>query len=472
MLKPTLALLLLVLLSCAGDMNAARPAKDDLSTDRKWTEVSTPFSAANITAVGDVFWVCGTDEMIASSSDGGMTWNLNHQKRGGEILLDLAFINSEVGHAVGTNGLLLSTIDGGKTWNSHTASGDVHSFSFADAEHGIAVIGGVDDFSPHMDGVVKLTRDGGDHWEDIPALKADDLGLYTQVLSVAALDASHYLMIRRRPEIEDIFVATEDGGRSWKVVHQRYDDTNREFARQIFIHGGEYWAFGMELVNRQTRGGYGVPLTIHSHDGEQWAHGVNGPQGFRNCNGQGCKLWDGTVETVYGEHEQYWNMPQDFSLSDKWAIVGNRACTVSTVTECGPVVVAEQPQPEVWGPGGAQFVEKPPRLIGLPFAHDCILCGVRAIRLDPGLDWSGRVTATFSIDPGGELFGIALDGLRDNRLRDQITNMMRQWLLKSVPEGSDSVPARRSIFIDVKCIDVPEAPAVDGCRLTPAEGPH
>lgn len=460
MMKPIPALIL-VLLSCG--LTAQTPA------DRRWTEVSTPFPAANVVAVGDVFWVCGADEMIASSFDGGTTWNVKHQKRGGEILLDLAFINAEVGHAAGTNGLLLSTTDGGKTWDPHTAPDEVQSFSFADANHGIAVIGGVDDSSPHMDGTVKLTNDGGVRWEDIPALNSDELRPFTQVLSVAALDASHYLMTRRQPNIEDVFLVTGDGGRSWKVIHQRFDATNRELVRQVFVHAGEYWAFGMELVNRQEHGGYGVPLTMHSKDGEAWKHGVNGGlHEFQYCNQQGCRLWDGTIEMLYGESAQYWGMPQDFSLSDKWAIAGNRACTVSTITECGPADITEQPQPRVWLSGGGQYVEKVPGLTSLAFANDCILCGVRAIRLDPGIDWSGRVTATFSVDPGGELFGIALDGLHDNRLRDRIDEMMRGWLLKPAMEGSDSALRRRSIFIDVKCVDVPEAPAVDGCQLTPS----
>jgi len=264
--------LILVLLSCG--LAAQPPA------DRKWTEVSTPFPAANVVAVGDVFWVCGAEEMIASSSDGGTTWSLKHKNPGGEILLDLAFINPEVGHASGTNGLLLSTTDGGQTWNPHIAPDDIQLFSFADANHGIAVIGGVDDVSPHMDGVVKLTQDGGGHWEDIPALRSDELRPFTLVLSVAALSLKKKIMIRRQFNIEDVFLVTANGGRSWKVVHQRFDETNRELARQIFIHGGEYWAFGAELVNRQKQGGYDVPLAIHSNDGEHWAMGSMGRTGL------------------------------------------------------------------------------------------------------------------------------------------------------------------------------------------------
>jgi hypothetical protein len=38
----------------------------------------------------------------------------------------------------------------------------------------------------------------------------------------------------------------------------------------VFVHEGEYWAFGHELVHREKGGGYGVPLTLHSKDGETW----------------------------------------------------------------------------------------------------------------------------------------------------------------------------------------------------------
>src|SRR5215467_13964862 len=53
----------------------------------QWTEQSTPFPAANITAQGGVLWVCGANEMIASSSDGGRTWEIRHSRPDGKILL-------------------------------------------------------------------------------------------------------------------------------------------------------------------------------------------------------------------------------------------------------------------------------------------------------------------------------------------------------------------------------------------------
>ncbi len=271
-------LAVLILIGMIGGCASKKRPSVAPQVQAHWSTASTSFRAANVTAVGNVLWACGADETIASSVDGGNTWKVVHQNREGGILLNIAFVNDKVGHAAGKGGRLLSTTDGGETWDVHNAGATVWTFSFADASNGVAVIGGRRSLPSGMwgeptlmSGSVRLTHDGGDHWEDIPALTSDELRPFNLVLAVAALDSAHYLMIREHPEIEDIYVVTNDGGMSWKVVHQRDDATNRELARWVFVHGGEYWAFGMELVHRDTGGGYGVPLTLHSKDGETWA---------------------------------------------------------------------------------------------------------------------------------------------------------------------------------------------------------
>jgi len=198
MLKnPMLLILVSLLCGCAVRRNPPinPQAQPPAVAARAWTEVSTPFPAANITAVGSVFWVCGADEMIASSSDGGNTWKLKHQARDGNILLHIAFVNEKVGHAAGKGGLLLSTTDGGKTWKAHNTGDDVLAFSFADAQNGIAVIGnegdvnrfarpGSGEFTTVMEGVVKLTHNGGENWEDIPVQNSEELRPFNRVLAV------------------------------------------------------------------------------------------------------------------------------------------------------------------------------------------------------------------------------------------------------------------------------------------------
>jgi hypothetical protein len=149
--------------------------------------------------------------MILSSKDGGATWETKHQNPDGEVLLDISFVNEKVGHAAGTGGLLLSTDDGGQTWKSHVAPGAVRAFSFADAVNGIAVIGegqpssrvSSSDQAVPIEGTVKITHDGGEHWEDIAAVNSEELRPFGQTLSIAALDSSHFLMLRRQPEVNE-----------------------------------------------------------------------------------------------------------------------------------------------------------------------------------------------------------------------------------------------------------------------------
>ena len=67
----------------------------DQSAVNVWNDVTLPFRPINIAAAGDTLWVCGTNEMITESSDGGKTWNVKHQNPDGEVLLNIAFRGCE-----------------------------------------------------------------------------------------------------------------------------------------------------------------------------------------------------------------------------------------------------------------------------------------------------------------------------------------------------------------------------------------
>jgi hypothetical protein len=323
-------------------------------------------------------------------------------------------------------------------------------FSFADARNGIALIGPEGDFnrftrpgwgSTIVKGTVRLTHDGGEHWEEIPA--ASELAPFAQTLGVAALDSSHYVILRRQPKIEDVFVVSADGGKSWKVVHQRNDETNRELAQQLFVHDGEYWAFGMELVHREQGGGYGVSMTLHSKDGGTWTHGNGGLNEFRACRVQGCIMSNGALETLYGLRAQYWALPQGASLSGTWALAGNRACTIDTTIECGSAVMTDQPvlglviQPRPLG--------HPFKVTNLPFADGCILCGVKVIRLDPGKNWQGQVVVNFQVQPDGAIADLDEEGAPEGPLGALIEEQVKRWTFVP-PTGPLS---QRHVIIDV-----------------------
>ena len=122
---------------------------------------------------------------------------------------------------------------------------------------------------------------------------------------------------------------------------------------------GNSSCLSVAIVDRGAAAG----RAMHSRNGEIWTHGVNGEHEFGSCNPQGCYMWDGTVEALYAEHEHYWALPQDCSMTFTWAIAGAHACTIrrggvhgsaqcsSTASsqpgpiECGPATATEKPQP-------------------------------------------------------------------------------------------------------------------------------
>lgn len=436
-----------------------------------WSAVASPLRPVNVTAQGATIWVCGVNEMISSSKDGGATWETKHQNLDGEVLLDISFVNEKVGHAAGTGGLLLSTDDSGQTWKSHVAPGSVRAFSFADSINGIAVVGegrpnsrvSSSDQAVPIEGTVKITHDGGEHWEDIDATRSEELRPFAQTLSIAALDRAHFLMLRRQPEVEDVFLVTKDSGKSWQVVHPQNDATNRALPRMVFVHQGEYWAFGHELVHRERGGGYGVPLTLHSKDGETWTHGVAGPREFDSCSSQGCYMWDGAVEVLYGEPEQFWALPQDGSLGKKWAIAGGTGCTVSdSILKCGRATVTEKPANEPEVPGGIIRLNANNDY----FADGCLDCHVDGIVPDKaGPPSMQQVHASIAVRRDGTVASVSLDYPPSKRMSDDISHQLSKWIFEPAHEGVRTVEAKKDVSLLLMCAGFPGRPETDRCSL-------
>jgi hypothetical protein len=272
------------------------------------------------------------------------------------------------------------------------------------------------------------------------------------------LDSARYLMLRRQPNVEDAFVVTKDGGKSWKLVHMQNDASNRVMARTVFIHQGEYWGFGHELVHREKGGGYGVPLTIHSKDGETWAHGVRGPNEFGACTAQGCYMWDGAVEVLYGEHEQFWALPQDGSLSDKWAIVGNMACTVNGTLKCSTAAVTDKPQPRAEGTIYTSASNA-------HFADGCLDCSVEPIVPDsPGSRSMSRVQASVTVHRDGSVANVSVSG-PSKRVSGIIVEQLSRWLFEPAHNGGGTIEAKKDVSMLLMCAGLPGQPETDRCTL-------
>jgi photosystem II stability/assembly factor-like uncharacterized protein len=76
-------------------------AKEPTINHGKWATVNLPFRHFSITENNDALWTCGLDETIAVSHDKGGTWQTVNREQDCKVLLDIAFIDKDTGHAAG-----------------------------------------------------------------------------------------------------------------------------------------------------------------------------------------------------------------------------------------------------------------------------------------------------------------------------------------------------------------------------------
>jgi len=396
--KSTISILLMVLLLAGCHKQTVKAPAQGAITAQTASQPNPPAAVVsktrplNITAIGDALWSCGTLEQINVSTDGGENWSVKHVNPAGETLLNISFIDSKTGFAGGTGGLLLTTTDAGATWKAHRLGDTVRAFSFADASHGIVVTSkGFKDTSSAvltrvngnawLNATVSITHDGGEQWQEVTALKKDPtIRDFSEVHSVAALDATRFLISLHQLGGEYIYVSTQDGGKTWKPMH--LDDI---YAATIFVHNGEYWAFGIEMLDPKKRR-YGAPVTLHSKDGLSWTHGIRGNKEFASCTRQGCDMWEGAIEDLYGDQEIFWTVPQDGSVTSKWAIAAGHICSIATSVSCGTASVTKQPPPK---PERHGWIHVPVGNLG--FIDDCLSCVIKPMEPRPVFQGRARV---------------------------------------------------------------------------------
>lgn len=132
------------------------------------------------------------------TSDPAWTWQLPTPQ--GNALLDLAFIDEDVGWAVGRYGTILHTADGGVSWTSQTSG------TRADLT-AVVFVGVLDGWVVGTNGTVLRTRDGGASWQACgPATYHD----FEDVWFTTALDGWVVGW--------DGAYRTSDGGVSWQVA--------------------------------------------------------------------------------------------------------------------------------------------------------------------------------------------------------------------------------------------------------------
>ena len=91
----------------------------------EWRQVPAPTRSmlTAVDAVDNSLWAVGHDQVVITSTDGGLTWALQNSSTNSDgPLLDVLFLDSTRGFAVGAYGQFLSTSDAGATWKAELIS--------------------------------------------------------------------------------------------------------------------------------------------------------------------------------------------------------------------------------------------------------------------------------------------------------------------------------------------------------------
>jgi hypothetical protein len=415
-----------------------------LSSD--WRTVELPARPIDITENRGNLWVSGADELIANSSDGGTTWTVPHSVKGGGILLAIGFAGEEFGYAAGTGGGIIITKDGGATWTRAGAPAQIiYDLSFSDEKHGLI----------HTSNAIYATSDGGVTWTAVKIdLGSADLKGFSHVLTVLALDANHMAIVLSQGNAayySQKLLITKDGGANWNVVSVPSTGLTR-----LTAHNGEYWYTGMEVIEKdKPGGGYGVPLVMHSSDGENWTHLPRWSQNeFSVCNTQGCLYWDGAgVEIPPADPVSYWTFAPEKAVTAKWAVAKGNICSVAANLRCAAVVPIQTMPQRVESSSPIAPLLSPPALDAAPSEGvQCISCDVERVIVTKDYQGTAEVELKIHIAQNGLVEQAEVVKATKPEIGERMAASVRNWIF--VPYEKDGVihPVVTDIKLQVQAI--------------------
>jgi Gram-negative bacterial TonB protein C-terminal len=410
--------------------------------------VPLSFRPIKILSANGALWVAGTDESIATSQDGGRTWELKHNNKDGEVLVDLGWLNAKTGYASGTRGLFLWTTDGGITWTPRVgATGTTFQVSFGDEKRGIR----------KTDSTAEFTADGGAHWNEIPALKlAKPIEGDQQILDVVALDSNRMAVSLQRggyAKHDNVLISTNDGGKRGATVEMPL----MQFT--LIAKDSEYWAAGRKnpghVVGKDgTEKKVEFPLVMDSRDGEIWTNRPRISVDLGPCNTQGCLLWDGVWSDPVTGMPPYWVFPPRStwgSTTYEWAVAAGRMCTLEADLICTDSISSGLVPPKSKPASGATInVIGPP--FGLqPLRNRCLSCP-EPVLIDPDQPgvWGGSGTLVrFVIRKNGTVDQVRMTNWFGSKFKAPLTNAIQKWVFQPVlDKDGAAVDQEEHVMVD------------------------
>lgn len=171
-----------------------------------WRVAST-MGTATLTALaqrGPQLWAVGHDTTILKSTDSGTSWRRVHYTPEAENpLLDIAFVDDQLGFAVGAYGTFLETRDAGTHWRARKISTqDLHYNAIAVLDSNTLLIAG-------EAGTLLRSADAGQNWQ---ALVSPYGGSW---FGIVALNAKTALLFGLRGKL----FRTDNAGEHWTELH-------------------------------------------------------------------------------------------------------------------------------------------------------------------------------------------------------------------------------------------------------------
>ncbi len=412
----------------------------------EWRTVELPARPLNIAENNGTLWVCGADELIASSADGGNIWVAKHSTKNGSLLLTIRFANERFGYAAGTGGKVLITRDGGNTWDATKVPSEVvYDAALSDEKHGII----------HALRNVYTTSDAGATWVPVQIdLASEDLKGFSHVLSVVALDANHMAIVLSEGNSSVYaykLLLTKDGGTKWTI-----SDNPSTVLGKLTSNNGEYWFAGVEVIEKEKPGGgYGVPLVMHSADGEKWTHLPRWSKNeFSQCNSQGCLYWDGAgVQLPPTSPVSFWTLAPEKVVTARWAVAKGTICTVETGLKCTTVTTTQtmpaylDTSSPVPAPISAPPLDAPPSQ-GL----QCLYCDFERIMVTSDFQGVADVQLKLHIAQNGLVEQAEIVHATNSGIGERVAASARNWVF--LPFVKDGVvhPASTDVKLRVQAI--------------------
>lgn len=416
-----------------------------------WSTAALPARPLNLTANRDVLWVCGADELIANSTDGGKTWNIRHLEKGGAVFLTIGVVGEKSVYAAGTGGVLLFTNDGGTAWTRlHVPAQVVYNASFSDIQHGLIQ-------TPHA---IYWTASSGATWNsvkiDLASPELEGPPAYSFVRGVVALDANHMAIVMSEgnaPYYDYRLLITEDGGTTWKPIEISHTGLG-----SLTAYDGEYWAAGNEVIDRKNHGGHAVPLVMHSTDGEKWTHLTKwAPKEFSLCNSETCLFDNGAGADFRSSSPQsYWAFhydPSERPVTAKWAIADNYICSVGIDLKCGPVtetpaLPANLSNPLIIPP----LLTPPPLNARATNGLQCIECGFEQIMVTQDYRGAAEVELRLFIGQNGLVSNAEVLHATKPEIGDRLSSEARNWIFVPYEQAGMLSPVVTNVKLRVQVV--------------------